>query len=840
MGDRNGIQTRLNSRVALLLASSALIACQPAPEQSELSQVDSASLEKLTTGFEPDFELRGPQIVFENVESQYEILIPQGESLAQLSLSNGQGSQGTANPSTLVFVRPGDDQVVASFQDSSGNSRQLSQSVQVLPLYDELFCAMDLSIRTMPVGLAGEAMNFEVLIPQCLVRYSPRISWNFGDGATASGNSVSHAYRVDGDYLVQAVVTISHPRVTTLNLSKDIVILSNESNPNECSQEGETRQSETAEQEETLSCGVLGTKKSVFKFQVTEQCSLQGEFLKWTEVSRERVSVSEGVCEAQACLVPASSLNGVDASGLGLVLVDGAYYLPHDSSLKFYSSSRPAGSCDEVSQVRSCNNGVLSGTDFYSRLNCVSGCEGFGADGTVRTGVVVGSEQIQRQCSFGEVGIFDTVQVLEDQRCEAGSVVNSNTRRGDVTSVGSCPMYSWVGTDNFTSCTADCGGNQNRVFVCQNNLGEAASEERCTGARPTESRLCDGNPDAVKRTEQSVIQESAGASMTCPSNQIGTIVQYREVTITQNYACINHQVGLESETRAEGEWIEERYCRDFVAKRCNHDSLSITQAKGRYDWMVKCQDQVPAIKEFLAEFEDVSVRNKNSQWTLNGKGRLLYPTFMQTVNGREKIWIAPRVASASCDVPSNVYVAAVCVASCATPEQKIIVGQNKKDGEKEVTFIEALTQNFPLVATLHDNSRMNSDQLKLTAVDQWVSEVADSEHSILNFTMKSGGTLRITENHPVLDPSGRMRLASTFKVGDSLVKLGGQSDEIVSIVPEVYFGKVYNVFVKSKSLHQNIVVTNGYLNGTALFQNEGASNLNRSLFRREVLKGAYK
>jgi hypothetical protein len=840
MGARNGIQSQLYKGLAILGLGVGLAACQPGSQQENLSKVDAARVSKLTTVFDPEFELRGPQVVFENVEAQYEILIPQGDSLSQLVINNSQNSQGSSNPTSLVFDQVGNAQVAASFLDSTGNSRQLIQEVQVLPLYDELLCAMDLSIRTLPVGLAGEEMDFEVLIPQCLARYSPRVSWTFGDGSSGSGNVVSHTFRVEGDYTVRAVITLSHPRVSTLNLSKDVIVLSNQSNPNECSQEGQTRQTETAQQEESLSCGVLGTQKNIFKFQVTEQCSLQGEVLKWTEVSRERISISEGSCEAQACAIPSNSLNGIDAAALGLVLVNGAYYLPHNSSMKFFSSSRPEGSCDEVSQVRSCNNGVLSGTDFYSRLSCISGCEGFGADGTVRSGVVVGSEQVQRQCSYGEVGIFDTVQILEDQRCEAGSVVNSNTRRGDAISVGSCPTYSWVGTDNFTTCTADCGGNQNRLFVCQNNFGEPASEERCTETRPTESRLCDGNPDAVKRTEQSVIQENAGASMACPSNQIGTIVQYREVTITQNYACINHSVQLESENRAEGAWIEERYCRDFVAKRCNHDSLSITQAKGRYDWMVKCQDQVPAIKEFLVEFENVSVKNQNSQWTLNGKGRLLYPTFMQTVAGKEKIWIAPRVATASCDVPSNIYVAAVCVASCATPEQKIIVGQNKKDGKKEITFIEALTQNFPLVATLHDNSRMNSDQLRLTAVDQWVSEVADSEHSILNFTMKSGGTLRITTNHPLLDPSGRMKVANDFKVGDSLVKLGGQSDEIVSIVPEVYFGKVYNVFVKSKSLHQNIVVTNGYLNGTALFQNEGASHMNRNLFRREVLKGAYK
>ena len=52
-----------------------------------------------------------------------------------------------------------------------------------------------------------------------------------------------------------------------------------------------------------------------------------------------------------------------------------------------------------------------------------------------------------------------------------------------------------------------------------------------------------------------------------------------------------------------------------------------------------------------------------------------------------------------------------------------------------------------------------------------------------------------------------------------------------------YFGKVYNLFVKSSALHKNIVVTNGYLNGTAYFQNDGAQHLNRQLFRGALIKG---
>jgi hypothetical protein len=83
-------------------------------------------------------------------------------------------------------------------------------------------------------------------------------------------------------------------------------------------------------------------------------------------------------------------------------------------------------------------------------------------------------------------------------------------------------------------------------------------------------------------------------------------------------------------------------------------------------------------------------------------------------------------------------------------------------------------------------------------------------------------------------------LASDFKVGQNLVKFGGASDRIVAIEHEKYFGKVYNVFVKSASPQHNVVITSGFLNGTAFFQNEGASNMNREILRKKLTHGALK
>jgi hypothetical protein len=154
-------------------------------------------------------------------------------------------------------------------------------------------------------------------------------------------------------------------------------------------------------------------------------------------------------------------------------------------------------------------------------------------------------------------------------------------------------------------------------------------------------------------------------------------------------------------------------------------------------------------------------------------------------------------------------------------------------------FVEALQQNLQYVATLQSQSSMSANTVVKTKVDTWVTELMDTEHDIIKFTMASGRTLKLTPNHPLLSDDGSMNLAADFEVGDNLVALGGITDRITSIEQQKHFGKVYNLFVKTNDVHKNIVITNGYLNGTAFFQNEGAKNLNRNLFRKKLIRGAF-
>jgi hypothetical protein len=607
--------------------------------------------------------------------------------------------------------------------------------------------------------------------------------------------------------------------------------------PNQCSMLGQQRQMNGELYSEQTSCGINGHKTNTYRDQITEECRQSGEINKWVEISRTKELMNEGQCEGQACEVPVSALNGADPTALGLLLIGGKYYLPDGGSKVFYSSTSPAGACSEVASTRSCSNGMLGGSSEYSNLVCHSGCPGFGQNGSTKTGVVTGQESVAHTCAYGETGIFDIFTQVSDQMCVDGQVVSSNTRRGSIKTAGVCPTYAWTGTERYSACSANCGGSQTRIFECRDGNGALAPSERCTGAAPVVTRVCDGNPDAVKRSESTVATEDAGSSASCPANQIGVVDKTRQVTTTTNYACIDHRVQQASQTVTNGAWETVSYCRDYVPHRCSQDSLGNVDAIGRYQWMVKCADQVPVIKDFLAQFESF-------QGTARGKtvlmynGREVYATFMNRASKPEKPWIAPVMASASCKVPSTVYIAAVCTASCATPEQMIL---SQADGGKMAytPFVQNWQEKVKYVATLQEQSSMNSKRVGRTEVDYWVTELLDGDHEILNFTTKSGGVLRLTPNHPVLTVNGTMKLAGDFKVGDSLVRLGGVADEIVSIEKTNYFGKVYNVFVKTNDLHRNIVVTNGYLNGTAYFQNDGKDHLNEALFRKTLTRGVF-
>lgn len=788
--------------------------------------------------------LSGPEYGMVYMPASFSLIPPAGTTLtsAQWSFGDGSAVQTGTTAKEHTYLAVGTYAVSVSAVTSVGQTVVLSQNIKILPSYDGYECMNEMTISGASLVNTGENVALTAFIPECISSRMNSVVWNFGDGSTATGTqSVNHSYAKAGTYNVTVAIGVIGAPVPNpmFTLTHSVVVSTpkptDPPNPLACEIEGATRESYGSNYTQDSACGMNGHKTDTYRVHMIETCKFtdNGESLLWTVTSRTQDLVSEGECLGQTCALPN-----------GGTLNDG-------QSVTLYSATLPGEACSNVQQVRSCANGVLSGSASYKYASCTSGCPGFGPSGTVKTGIVIGEVSVSKSCQFGETGIMDLFNQIEDQTCSEGTVNHSNTRLGAIKTAGVCPTYSWVATDNYTACSANCGGEQTRIYVCRDGAGVEAQASRCAGSAPVQTRVCDGNPDAVKRSDSETTTQEGGSSNSCPAHQIGVIIKSRDMTVTTNYACVDHAVQQVSQVTTYGAWESDNYCREYVGFRCSQDSLDNTRASGRYKWMVKCKDQVPVIKEFLDKFDDVHVDsngkvNEKSGFGLGENGRVLYPTFMNREGKNrkhetcEKPWIAPTDPSASCNVPSTVYVAAVCLSSCATPEQNIMVEDDKSKALKYKPIVEAWQKQIAYVATLQSESKMSSKAVVKTKVEQWVTELVDTDHVILEFRMKSGGQLRLTPNHPLLGSDAILRMASEFKVGDRLVKLGGVSDQIVSITSSNYYGKVYNVFVESASLHKNIVVTNGYLNGTAMFQNEGSKYLNKQLFRGKLINGAFK
>lgn len=780
-----------------------------------------------------EIALAGPQAGFAFNDVNYSLVVPAGVQLTSVSWDFGDGSAPVTNVNSVVhtYYDVGVYQLKVQATDSEGKVTTLSMRVNMVRLVDGMNCIQELAISGAAETKVNVATSMSAYLPPCLTDKVGAVRWDFGDGKTAANQSVSHTYTAEGVYPVTATLYLGSEQEPWITLDHQIRVLADlevepepevPEDPHACRIQGEQRESQGELYSETMACGVNGSKTVTYRDRVVEECQLVVETLQWQEVARHKDVTHEGACQGQSCQLPDGSL-----------LADGATKV-------FYTTSTPLGSCESVKESRTCANGVLSGSANATQVTCHQGCGDFGVHGTVKIGVVTGETKVPKECKFGEQGIFDLYTQISDQACVDGSVVTSNTRQGSIKTAGQCPVYQYSPTENYSACSADCGGTQSRVFVCRDDKGVQVANNRCGDlAVPVEERVCDGNPEAVRRQESLTTLEEANSSKACPKNQIGVIAKSREVVNTKTYACIDHVVKLESDVTVPGPWVEESFCRDYVARRCSQDSLNNTEAKGRYDWMVKCQSQLPVIKDFLDNFGDVTVTIDGKKVSVGGAGRELYPTFMNYAYKPEKPWIAPKVKTAPCTMPATAYVATVCVSSCSTPEQQILAQERAAGKLKYMPFVEALNKNAGYVASMQSSQSMGSKHVVKTKVDQWVTELIDTEHDILVFKMKSGRELRLTPNHPVVTAQGMMKSAGEFKAGESLVQLGGALDPITSITPIKHFGKVYNVFVQSDAVHKNILVTNGYLNGSAFFQNEGAKEMNRSLFRQTLTRGVF-
>jgi hypothetical protein len=218
--------------------------------------------------------------------------------------------------------------------------------------------------------------------------------------------------------------------------------------------------------------------------------------------------------------------------------------------------------------------------------------------------------------------------------------------------------------------------------------------------------------------------------------------------------------------------------------------------------------------------------------------RPLYPSFENTPVASGGTQLFPPPALDSCNLytdpngtnrwTGNFFVIAYCESACYAPDQKLLYSQG------EVGIADAMQQQREDLMTLSPDATLDNLQLRKNGVYSYTTEIRDAEHILFTITTASGGTLRVTNEHPVITSDGRLVQAQSLAVGQELLRQDGTPDRIVSVEKGTYSGKVYNIKPESRDQVSNVLVAQGFLVGSGRFQSDYVQYMNRVLLFRGV------
>lgn len=247
--------------------------------------------------------------------------------------------------------------------------------------------------------------------------------------------------------------------------------------------------------------------------------------------------------------------------------------------------------------------------------------------------------------------------------------------------------------------------------------------------------------------------------------------------------------------------------------RCGDDSMTNDQAQQRLNWAKKHN---VLSRKTLINMEIEVDENGNAV----RRERLQYPLF-GTWDGNPKntkLW-RPQDHGWPAVVPKGIEWLAICTASCYTGEQELLTSTGYLPIE------DALTLKVQNIRVLSESSTLDAPSLIDLPVEHFTASFRETDHKIVSILTESGGTLRVTPGHVVVDGNGVLRKAGNLKVGDSLVRETGEKDPIATIEVQDYFGKVYNVNPATRKRKENLVVVQGFINGADRYQNDWANTI---------------
>lgn len=292
---------------------------------------------------------------------------------------------------------------------------------------------------------------------------------------------------------------------------------------------------------------------------------------------------------------------------------------------------------------------------------------------------------------------------------------------------------------------------------------------------------------------------------------------------------------LGAATQADAAWAPSHY-------RCTFDQLDATRGEGRQKWAMKWAAANPYNRPVVQDsrfWANVYSTEAKEAQTLHNVW--LYPVYVDPDDGYQP-WKGPGgVGTGTNDFnavqlqnidgkvkPIQVLQDGICEPGCYTPNQQVLFEQ----GPVEIATAQKL--GLSDLMTLAPQSSFAKITLIKNSVLYYTLDQKPAPQQILTFLMASGGHLSVTTQHPLVTQLGSMKKAQDFLVGESLVKQDGQADEILSIQEQTWIGRVYNLKPTTTDLTSNILIAQGYLNGSGRFQSEYVEELNRVLIRNNV------
>ncbi|MCB0421936.1 MAG: hypothetical protein KDD61_13140 [Bdellovibrionales bacterium] len=254
--------------------------------------------------------------------------------------------------------------------------------------------------------------------------------------------------------------------------------------------------------------------------------------------------------------------------------------------------------------------------------------------------------------------------------------------------------------------------------------------------------------------------------------------------------------------------------------RCveQNDSLDQNQALSRTAWAFKCYPYLRGtMKDKKVMLHDVAT----------GAKLIGYPMFGK-INEQGEVtqyWSAPIDPSASCSAANTYSFIGFCRAGCYTPDQMVLFSDGYQSiGEAK----KSLRQD---IVTLSPESTLDSLEYIANTLSSYTVDPEPKQQDIVTIRTESGGELTVTWQHPLVMSTGMIKTAQDLVIGDQLIQESGAMDSIVELSRQGYFGKVINVEMESEQATDNIVVAQGFLNGSAYYQNIELNEINRKVLR---------